>query len=196
MNRQQFLMRPLVIATSIGVLIGILGILSLEKIDQLTSSDAFCSNTCHVMTDYIANEASYINSPHRTTHTGVQAGCADCHRPKGTYAATWAQFKDSMKYIWSYIAHDLSTLDKWNKKREEMAYRVRDKMLVNNSETCRSCHNQPTLHPESQAGAMQHELAHINNLNCIACHYNLVHRPVAPRMEFLLDAGIRPYINQ
>lgn len=196
MNRKQFLTRPLLIATTIGILIGILGMLSLEKINQFTSSDAFCSNTCHAMTDYIANKASYINSPHRTTHTGIQAGCADCHRPKGAFAATWAQTMDSMKYIWSFIAHDLSTQDKWNKTRAEMAYRVRDKMLSNNSETCRSCHNQTLIRPESEAGIMQHKLAQAKNLTCISCHYNLVHEPVTPRMEFLLDAGIRPHANE
>ena len=192
MNWRRFLTRSLLIAIFIGVAFGFLAVLSLEKIDQLTSTDDFCSNSCHVMTDYIAYEPAYTNSKHRTTYTGIQAGCADCHIPKGLLAATWTHAISGMKDTWSLLVNDFSTREAWNSSREEMAYQVRDRMLANDSETCRSCHEQDALKPRRERGVRRHELAQRNNVTCIACHYNLVHEQVAPRPEFLRQAGARP----
>ncbi|NOQ13874.1 MAG: hypothetical protein GQ583_05240 [Methyloprofundus sp.] len=192
MNWRHFLKRSILIATFIGVVIGFAIALSLEKVDQLTSTDAFCSNSCHMMTDYIAYEPVYVNSLHRTTYTGIQAGCADCHIPEGLLAATWTHAISGMKDSWSLLVNDFSTREKWNKQRAQMAYQVRDQMLANNSETCRSCHQQDALNPRRERGIRHHELAQRNNVTCIACHYNLVHEQVAPRPEFLSIAGAWP----
>ena len=189
MNWRHLLKWSVLIATFIGVAIGFAVALSLEKVDQLTSSDAFCSNSCHMMTDYVAYEPVYVNSPHRTTYTGIKAGCADCHIPKGLLAATWTHAISGMKDTWSLLVNDFSTREKWNKHRAEMTYQVRDRMLANNSETCRSCHQQDALIPRRERGVRRHELAQRNNVTCIACHYNLVHEQVAPRPEFLRIAG-------
>ena len=189
MNWKVFFTRSLVVATFIGAVIGFAMALSLEKVDELTSTDAFCSNSCHMMTDYVAYEPSYVNSPHRTTYTGIQAGCADCHIPDGLLAATWTHTISGIKDTWSLLANDFSTKEKWNKHRAKMAYQVRDRMLENDSENCRSCHEQDALKPKRARGVRRHELAQQNNVTCIACHYNLVHEQIAPRAEFLRISG-------
>jgi cytochrome c-type protein NapC len=192
MNWRRYLTRSLLTATFIGVVVGFIMALSLEKIDQLTSTDNFCSNSCHMMADYVAYESGYINSPHRTTYTGIQAGCADCHIPKGLLAAAWTHAISGMKDTWSLLVNDFSTREAWNKQRINMAYQVRDWMLANDSTTCRACHERNALKPRRERGGRRHELAQRNNVTCIACHYNLVHEKVAPRPEFLRKAGAWP----
>lgn len=190
MTWRQWLTRSLLVAVFIGAVIGFAFALTLEKIDHFTSSDAFCSDSCHVMTNYVAYEPVYVNSSHRTTYTGIQAGCADCHIPKGLLAATWVHAMSGMKDTWALLTHDYSTREKWNKQRNEMAYRIRDWMLENDSQTCRSCHEQDALKPRRERGVRRHELAQQNQITCIACHYNLVHEPVAPRPQLLKHAAI------
>lgn len=190
MFQRQYLTRTLVITAVIAFVIGMLATFSLEKIDQLTSTDSFCSNSCHVMKAYIAYEPVYINSTHRTTYTGIQAGCADCHIPEGLMAATWTHTVSGMRDMWSLLVNDFSTREKWNARREQMAFRVRDQMLDNDSRTCRSCHKQEALNPRRERGQRQHELVKRKGMTCIACHYNLVHQPVKAREDFLKRAGV------
>lgn len=190
MSWRKYLTRSFIIVALAGFIIGMVFVLSLEKVDQLTSTDDFCSNSCHAMKAYIAYEPVYINSSHRMTYSGVQAGCADCHIPEGIVAATWTHTIEGMRDTWSLIVNDFSTRPLWDAQREAMAYRVRDDMLENDSRTCRSCHKREALKPRRERGARQHELAQRNNQTCIACHYNLVHQPVKARPDFLRRAGV------
>ncbi len=187
---RQYLTRSLVLTAIIAFVLGMGLILSLEKIDRLTSTDAFCGNSCHVMEAYIAYEPVYLNSAHQATHSGVQAGCADCHIPEGIIAATLEHAVAGMRDGWSLLVNDFSTRALWNDRREQMAFRVRDKMLKNDSRTCRSCHKQEALKPRRERGQRQHELVKRKGMTCIACHYNLVHEPVKPRDDFLRRAGV------
>jgi len=192
MYGQRFITRSILIVGLTGVLVGLLTALSLEKVDQLTSTDAFCSNSCHPMQAYVAFEPVYTHSKHRTTYTGIQAGCADCHIPKGLLAATWTHAISGIRDTWSLITNDFSTREHWDSQRTEMAYRVRDRMLANDSETCRSCHQQEALKPRRERGVRRHELAQRDNISCIACHYNLVHQAIDVRADFLRKAGVWP----
>lgn len=79
----RFLKRSGIVIGISGLLLGIALMLGAEQLDRLTTTDAFCSSTCHSMQAYIAAEQTYKTSVHRTTSSGVQAGCADCHVPRG-----------------------------------------------------------------------------------------------------------------
>lgn len=192
MNWRRLITRSVVTAAFLGVAVGFAAALSLEKIDQLTSTDTFCSDSCHVMADYVAYQPVYVNSPHRTTYTGIQAGCADCHIPEGLLQATWTHAVSGIRDTWSLLSNDFSSREKWHASRTGMAYRVRDWMLANDSATCRSCHEQDALKPRRERGVRRHRLAQRKYVTCIACHYNLVHQKVAPRREFLRKAGVWP----
>ncbi|WP_163833743.1 NapC/NirT family cytochrome c [Spartinivicinus ruber] len=172
----------------IGVLVGMMSMLALEKVDQLTSTDNFCSNSCHPMTRFVANKPFFIQSSHRATSSGVQASCADCHIPKGLLPATWAHITDGSRDLWSLLINDFSSEEQWNAARPEMAYRVRDWLLENDSHTCRSCH--VTVKPSRERGQRQHKLAERNGVTCIGCHFNLVHDEVKPRESFLRQVKI------
>jgi len=192
MYGQGLITRSILIACFVGLIVGLLTALSMEKVDELTSTDAFCSNSCHPMQAYTAFEPVYTHSKHRTTYTGIQAGCADCHIPKGLVAASWTHAISGIRDTWSLITNDFSTRELWDSQRTEMAYRVRDRMLANDSETCRSCHQQEALKPRRERGVRRHELAQRDKITCIACHYNLVHQPIDARPDFLRKAGVWP----
>lgn len=174
-----------------GVAFGMFLILALEKGDQWTSTDAFCGATCHAMEAHVANEPVYLNSVHRTTSTGIQAGCGDCHIPKGLIDATWTHIVAGTRDGYSALIHDFSTRAAWEARRADMAHLVRDWMLANDSAPCRSCHEREALRPRRERGRRQHELAERQGITCIGCHFNLVHDPVRPRQSFLQKVQVR-----
>ncbi|MEN8259220.1 MAG: NapC/NirT family cytochrome c [Pseudomonadota bacterium] len=186
--------RSIVLAGCAGVLVGIFSIYALEKTDQWTSTDAFCGTGCHAMEAHVANEPAYLTSIHRTTATGIRAGCADCHIPEGLIAATWTHITAGIRDSYSALMHDFSTREAWNARRNAMAFRVRDWMLANDSETCRACHQREALNPRRARGKRQHELAERQGVTCIGCHFDLVHEPVRPRQSFLERVQVRSVV--
>ncbi|GMR21389.1 MAG: hypothetical protein BMS9Abin36_1989 [Gammaproteobacteria bacterium] len=179
----RFFRRPLVIiASTVGIFLGVLLALAAEQFDHLTSTDRFCTS-CHAM-QLVAEQDVYKRSIHRTTTTGIQAGCADCHVPKGLLPATWAHIRDGTWDLYVELTTDF-TPQSWESRRTELAYGVRDKMLDNDSRTCRSCHEAAAIKPRRERGQRQHELAERNQVSCIGCHFDLVHVPVTPRESFL-----------
>lgn len=181
--------RTVIVAGVIGVALGVFAVLAAEQVDHYTSTDAFCGTTCHSMEAHVITDEAYITSVHRTSTSGVRAGCADCHIPPGLVPATWEHITAGIKDIISEVSHDFSDPEVWEAKRAEMAYQVRDTMLANDSVTCRKCHNEAQITPERKRGQSQHADALENGITCIACHYNLVHKEVEPRDSFLEQSG-------
>jgi cytochrome c-type protein NapC len=64
----------------LGVVAGIVLVSSLAEGLIYTSTESFCANTCHEMTNNVAKE--YKDSFHNSNRTGVRATCPDCHVPK------------------------------------------------------------------------------------------------------------------
>lgn len=189
------LQRSLILALISGAFLGVLGVAMMAKIDQWTSTEEFCGSRCHSMKAYVANEPVYVNSSHRTTYTGIVAGCGDCHIPPTLAAATWTHITAGIRDVYATLFYDFSTRQAWNRRRAEMAYRVRDWLLANDSVTCRSCHRPQAIRPRRESGKRLHELAQRQKITCIGCHFNLVHEPVRPRVSFLRRVQVRPASN-
>ncbi|GMQ87393.1 MAG: hypothetical protein BMS9Abin08_0594 [Gammaproteobacteria bacterium] len=181
----RLLKQSLLITGVIGVVLGVLLTLGAEQFDRLTTTEAFCADTCHSMQAYMAEDPVYRNSTHRTTASGIQAGCADCHVPKGLVPATWSHITDGTRDLLAELTRDYSSREAWEERRPSLAYGVRDKLLASDSATCRSCHQRAALKPVRERGQRQHELADRNGVSCIGCHFDLVHAPVKPRASFL-----------
>ncbi len=181
----RFLKLSSVVIGAIGLLVGISLVLTAEQIDRLTTTDAFCGTSCHSMQAYVASEQTYITSLHRTTSSGVQAGCADCHVPKGIVPATWSHIIDGSRDLHAELTNDYQQPELWQARRTELAWQVRDKMLADDSRNCRSCHDEDAIRAKRKRGQRQHELAQREGVTCIGCHYNLVHAEVKPRESFL-----------
>jgi len=168
-----------------GVLLGMALVLGAEQLDRLTTTEAFCASSCHSMQAYLADEPTYKNSIHRTTSSGVQAGCADCHIPKGLLPATWSHIIDGSRDLYGELTNDYQQPELWQARRVELAWRVRDKMLADDSRNCRACHTREIVPTQRPRGQRQHELAQREKISCIGCHFNLVHAEVKPRQGFL-----------
>lgn len=177
-----------VVASLIGIIVGLVIALSAEEMDRLTTTDEFCTS-CHAMQAYIAEAEIYENSTHQTTTSGVRPGCADCHIPKGLVVATYTHVVNGMSDIWGQISHDYEKSKTWQTEKSRLAYAVRDWFYENDSRTCRGCHEEASIKPQRKRGQRQHVEARENGLTCIACHYNLVHEEIEPRDSFLEKTG-------
>jgi len=81
--------------------------------------------------------------------------------------------------------------------RPRLAYGVRDRLLRTDSANCRSCHDESGIEPGFTRGKREHERAKKEKITCIACHYNLVHKKVRPREDFLVRSkGLSPKERQ
>jgi len=140
-----------------------------------TSTNQFCSNACHEM-NIVA--AEYGQSVHARNTTGVTAGCSDCHIPQHSMVAkvirkTSAGWTDVMGKISGVI----STPEKFEAHRKEMAEEVWASMKQNDSRECRYCHNRAAMDPEKQAkmARRQHEKMDKQGMTCIDCHQGIAH---------------------
>ncbi len=169
----------------LGIVIGVAASLIADEVDHYTSSDAFCGGSCHSMQAYVVNDAVYQHSAHRTSGTGIIAGCADCHMPaRGLLAKSWAHVKGGVKDVWAELVNDFQDPKVWEARRTQLAYGVRDAMLADDSANCRSCHDMRKIAVAGEQGQREHARSFADKTTCIQCHYNLVHAPVPARDGF------------
>lgn len=184
MGLVSFLKKATVIAFIVGGIVGLVAVLAAEKMDHMTSTDAFCTS-CHAMQAYISEAEAYKTSTHQTTKSGVRPGCADCHIPKGLVRATYTHIVNGVGDLWGEIRYDYDDPKVWDEQKARLAHAVREWMLDNDSATCRSCHEQASIKPERKRGQKQHAEAIENGTTCIACHYNIVHEEIEPSEAFV-----------
>ena len=182
------LKKALVITFIIGGIAGIFTVLAAEEMDRLTTSDEFCTS-CHAMQTYIAEAETYKTSAHQMTTSGVRAGCADCHIPKGLIIATYTHGVNGISDIWGQIRFDYEDPEVWEAEKARLAHAARDWFRGNDSVTCRGCHEEASIKPRRKRGQRQHEEARETGMTCIDCHYNLVHEEIEPSQAFLKAIG-------
>ena len=154
----------------------------LDFTDYVFSHNTFCGNVCHVMESTVYQELQ--KSKHYNTPTGVRATCSDCHVSGRLTLAMVDHFLGTGE-LFVNLTNDFSKPGSFEKFRPEAADRERFKMLGNNSETCRSCHVMEAIKPKRIRGQNAHKDAIDKSVPCIACHFNLVHKEVAPSEAFL-----------
>lgn len=167
----------------VGLLVGVVvGAPVVDEVDRYFSSNAFCADTCHVMTATVAKELQ--ESKHWTNHTGVRAGCGDCHVSEGLAAAYWDHIVGTRE-LFAFLFKGVRTVEAFEKERAAGAERVRLAMLANDSKNCRTCHVMEAIQPQRLRGQKQHQEAREEGITCIVCHYNLVHKevPSSPAFE-------------
>ena len=161
--------------------IGGTSVATLDTTDYYFTSQPFCAFQCHVM------EIPYKElqqSKHWTTRSGVRPTCADCHVSKRLTFAMVDHFIGTAE-LFVQLTTDFSDPETFEALRPAAADRVRFAMLGNDSEACRSCHDEPAIKPARKRGQKMHALAREENTTCIVCHYNLVHKEVEPSKAFL-----------
>ena len=174
-----------IIWACVAVLAGVFLAVGIEAANRLTSTDGFCTS-CHAMKAYIAADPFYQKAPHQTGPSGMRAGCKDCHiAATDLVGETWTHAKKGVMEWIALMRFDYDDPKVWASRRVLLARHVRDEMLADNSAACRNCHELALTRPKSRAGRAAHAFAAEGTRTCIQCHFNLVHRPVAPRLEFI-----------
>ena len=172
-----------------GLLIGGGVVIAASTVDQFTSTNAFCTS-CHDMAS-MANDPHFLQSVHRSNAAGVLPSCGDCHLPASNIvAATYAHMTEGVRDLVAEWTHNYNDPTNWEKRRIELADYVRLKMRANDSQACRNCHDPAAIHPASQRGQAAHALLATGSVTCIDCHFNLVHAPVPPSIDFIRGSGL------
>jgi nitrate/TMAO reductase-like tetraheme cytochrome c subunit len=172
-----------------GALLGAGVILASLEGNRFTSSEAFCTS-CHSMTN-VAADPHFMQSAHRTNSEGVLPTCGDCHIPKTNwFIETYTHVTSGVRDVVAEVTHNYSDPDIWGARRIVLAHEVRNVMRSQDSVTCRSCHDAAVIRPKSEAGRAAHVLLREGRMTCVDCHFNIVHAPVPPSIEFIRGSGI------
>jgi nitrate/TMAO reductase-like tetraheme cytochrome c subunit len=172
-----------------GAVVGAGGIIVSLQVNRYTSTEAFCTS-CHSMAS-VATDTHFLQSAHRANSEGVRPSCGDCHIPNNNwFVETYTHVTSGARDVVAEYTHNFSDPKIWEARRVELAQEVRSVMRSQDSVTCRSCHDAAVIQPKSEAGRAAHALLREGRMTCIDCHFNIVHAPVPPSIEFIRGSGI------
>ena len=140
-----------------------------------TSTNEFCFS-CHSHEVNIRPE--YEAASHFSNPSGVRADCADCHLPHDDwFELVWTKAVVSLDVIPEFMGK-LSTPEKYEAHRAEMAEAVWEHFRDNDSKFCRNCHSFTAMDLEAQEKrtARRHTRARDEGQTCVQCHYGIVHK--------------------
>ncbi|WP_145107702.1 NapC/NirT family cytochrome c [Cereibacter sediminicola] len=141
---------------------------------EMTNKESFCIS-CHEMKDNVF--AEYQGSVHQNNGSGVRATCPDCHVPKEWGPKMLRKIKASKELYGHFITHSISTPEKFEERRIELAANEWARMKKNDSQECRNCHSFGFMDftmQENRAGA-DHQRALDEGKTCIDCHQGIAH---------------------
>jgi nitrate/TMAO reductase-like tetraheme cytochrome c subunit len=173
---------------AVGIAVGMVAIVGLEDAHVAASSTEFCISCHSTMRDFVYEELK--QSRHYTNPAGVRPSCGDCHVSHRVLHATFEHLLGA-KDLYAQLTKDWSDPKVFESQRVHMAERARLHMLREDSHTCRECHKMEAIVPTRKRGERAHEDAiRKNRTNCIACHYNLVHKeaPLTPAFSEAIKA--------
>ncbi len=174
----------IIVGATITLLLIVLIIIFEPLTRKVIAQDATC-NYCHLAWEYNPETRLTATRPHASAAEPVetQAQCVDCHLPQGWLNTTYAYAHFlSLTDLYGYRRdRESERAGDWIPPRAATAYRVRERMFENDSNTCRGCHVESEIKFKRARGVNAHKLALKENTTCIECHNNLVHRPVDVR---------------
>ncbi len=146
---------------------------------EATNTETFCLS-CHEMTDNVYKE--YRGTIHYTNRTGVRATCPDCHVPKEWVHKIVRKVQASNE-LWHKALGSISTPEKFEAKRAQLANNVWMSMKRTDSRECRNCHDFRSMDYSVQGrrASRLHEEGFEGGKTCIDCHKGIAHR--LPPME-------------
>ncbi|MER2605701.1 MAG: NapC/NirT family cytochrome c [Siculibacillus sp.] len=158
---------------------------------EATNTKEFCIS-CHEMRDTVYKE--YQGTIHASNRTGVSAVCSDCHVPKDWTHKILRKIQASQE-VWGKLTGTISTPEKFDAKRLELAKHEWDRMKASDSRECRNCHTFEGMNPENQRprARKQHMAAMEAGNTCIDCHKGIAHTNVRNRLtEAEIEALEKP----
>ena len=175
---RDFLFRPstlsLTTVVAIGMFAGLVFWGGFNTGMEATNTLGFCT-TCHEMRDTVFQE--YQETIHYKNRSGVRAICSDCHVPKDWMHKFARKVAASQELYSKFVTEAVSTPEKFEVKRIELARHVWATMKANDSHECRNCHSWEAMDPTKQhpraRGPM--EKAQKEGKTCIDCHKGIAH---------------------
>lgn len=159
----------------VGLVIGFVGTVGTQVALAVTGTNEFCGTACHSHAQFVYPE--YKASAHGNNRTGVQAKCSDCHVPHDYPAKLIYKTQAGIRDGINEARGTISTKEKFEAKRWEMANHVWDEMRANNSAACRSCHTPQAMSAEkqSESAVKSHKKFASGKATCIDCHTGVAH---------------------
>lgn len=156
--------------------LGAVAVVGSEVAIHATGSEQFCSSACHSMEAFTTPE--WQDSIHYFNASGVRATCADCHIPNGYPEKLWVKTRSGIKDMYHELRGTISTREKYEEHRAEMAERVWADMKETDSRECRYCHSAEHFDTREQEehGARAHQRGLEAGKTCIDCHKGIAHR--------------------
>ncbi len=141
---------------------------------EYTNTMDFCIS-CHEMRDYVYEE--YKESVHYKNASGVRAICSDCHVPR-PWVQKFARKVVATNELYHHLIGTISTPEKFEARRADLAKHVWRTMEENDSQECRNCHTFEAMdfHKQSKEGAERMEVAMVEGETCISCHKGIAHK--------------------
>ena len=142
---------------------------------EATNTEEFCTS-CHEMRDNVFQELK--TTIHYTNRSGVRATCPDCHVPH-KWTDKIARKMQASKEVWGKIFGTISTREKFEDKRLELAQHEWARLKANDSLECRNCHGFDYMDftRQSPRATQAHSTFLANRQRtCIDCHKGISHR--------------------
>ena len=142
---------------------------------EATNTERFCIS-CHEMRENVYQELQA--TIHFTNRSGVRATCPDCHVPHD-WTDKIARKMQASKEVWGKIFGTISTREKFEEKRLELAQHEWARLKANDSLECRNCHGFDYMDftRQSPRAAQAHSTFLADKQRtCIDCHKGISHR--------------------
>lgn len=162
-----------------GFLMFFLGAAALGAFNAVTgytNTLEFCTS-CHEMRDFVY--AEYKKTIHYQNAAGVRAVCSDCHVPKPWGPKMWRKVQASFRELPHKVLGTISTREKFEAKRLELAEDVWAGMKATDSRECRNCHSLEAmkLADQDRSAQKKHTVERMRKKGetCIDCHKGIAH---------------------
>lgn len=141
---------------------------------EYTNTLEFCTS-CHEMRRFVFED--YKKTVHYKNPSGVRVICSDCHVPKDWTAKLWRKIRATNE-LYHKILGTISTLEKFEAKKLELAENVWASMVASDSRECRNCHSYAAMdfHKQRRRAATKMQAAQEKGETCIECHKGVAHK--------------------
>ena len=175
---RDFFLRPsslsLTAVVAIGMISGLVFWGGFNTGMEATNQLAFCTS-CHEMRDTVFEE--YKETIHYKNRSGVRAICPDCHVPKDWTHKFVRKIQASQELYSKFVSGAISTPEKFEARRMQLAEHVWETMKSTDSRECRNCHSWDAMDPHKQSPRASAKMAQAqkDGKTCIDCHKGIAH---------------------
>ncbi|QYK06258.1 pentaheme c-type cytochrome TorC [Shewanella zhangzhouensis] len=167
---------------------------------EATNTEEFCIS-CHSMESKPYQELQ--QTVHWSNHSGVRATCPDCHVPHD-WSRKIARKMEASHDVWGWLFQTVSTDEKFEAKRLEMASREWKRFDRDNSLACKNCHNYKSMKWDTMSPLAQKQMKRAAEIDqsCIDCHKGIAHKlpdmgtARAPELIAEVGSGVTPSVGE